>query len=97
MWKSRHQLNSIEKISKKSSIDQLNGSSKSLNHLRTDERDYMIKSAIRKLNISPEWYGAVKKAANYLTGDRFWTLVQYAERANNPAHYFIRAVNRELA
>lgn len=99
MWKSKLQLkDSIEKISKKSSIEiQLNKKSRFVNCLGVDERDYMIKSAIRKLNIAPEWYGAVKKGANYLSGDKFWSLVEYSRRAKNPAHYFVKAVNRELA
>lgn len=90
MWKSDIQLNQLKRFQRNLQLNQLN-------QLKRDERDYMIDSAIRKLNIAPEWYGAVKKAANYLPGDKYWTLVEYAKRAKRPDHYFIRAVNRELS
>lgn len=66
------------------------------NCLSTGERDYMISKAMSRLKIDGHFRPAVAKAANYLTGDRFWTIFEYAERAKSPAKYFVKAINREM-
>lgn len=66
------------------------------NKLSVRERDYMIRTAIEKLRIGSPYHQAVKRSANYLTGDKFWTIFEFAQKSKNPAHYFIRAVNREM-
>ena len=66
------------------------------NRLSVKERDYMISKAMKKLGIIAPYKPAVAKAANYLDGDRFWQIYEYAQKAKSPAHYFIKAINREL-
>ena len=66
------------------------------NHLSVKERDYMISKVMKNLGIIDHYKPAVAKAANYLDGDRFWQIFEYAQKAHSPAHYFIKAINREL-
>lgn len=66
------------------------------NHLSVKERDYMISKAMQRLAIDGHYQPAVAKAANYLEGDRFWQIFEYAQKAHSPAHYFIKAINKEL-
>jgi hypothetical protein len=66
------------------------------NHLSVKERDYMISKAMQRLAIDNRYQSAVAKAANYIEGDRFWQIFEYAQKAHSPAHYFIKAINKEL-
>ena len=96
MGKNEHQMNSIEsneKFSKRTSND---SNEQGTNRLSLHERDYMIEKSMHKLKVDDEWRPTVARGANYLTGDRFWTLVEYAERAKYPARYFIKSLNREM-
>lgn len=87
--------NSNERFLKESSNEnQMN--KRWTNHLAVKERDYMISKAMKRLQIDSHYQPAVAKAANYLDGDRFWQIFEYAEKAHSPAHYFIKAINREL-
>lgn len=66
------------------------------NPLSVQERDYMIKKAVENFKIIPRFQPAVARAANYLTGVRFWEIYEKAQKAKSPAHYFIRSINKEL-
>lgn len=66
------------------------------NRLSVDERDYMIAKAVEKFGITEKFQPAVAKAANYIDGQRFWQIFDYATKAKSPARYFIKAINREL-
>ena len=84
---------SNESFLKRNSYD---SNEKTTNHLSTHERDYMIQKAVEKFGIIPRFRPAVAKAANYLDGARYWEIFESAEKAHSPAHYFIKAINREL-
>lgn len=68
------------------------------NEISTDERDYMISKAMRKLNISDGWRKAVARGACYLSGDTFWRLVEAAQspRIKDKPRYFIAGIGKEL-
>lgn len=84
---------SNEKTLKRVSND---SNDKGTNKLSVGERDYMIHKAIDKFGIVPRFQPAVAKAANYIDGVRFWEIFESAEKAHSPAHYFIKAINKEL-
>lgn len=84
---------SNEDFLKEISNDHLNGK---LNLLSIDERDYMIKQVVEKFGIIPKFQPAVAKAANYLTGARFWEIYEHAQKAKAPAHYFVKSINKEM-
>lgn len=94
-------FNESVKFSEKSLKRDFNEFNESVNNnrLSVGERDYMISTAMRLLGISPEWHDAVARGANYLDGDKFWQLVDYARspRIRNKARYFVGAIGRELA
>lgn len=85
---------SNEKFLKETSSE--NHMNKWTNHLSVKERDYMIAKVIEGLGIIKQYRPAVAKAANYIDGDRFWQIYEYAQKAHSPARYFIKAINREL-
>lgn len=93
MWKTQHQLNQSKRFPKKSQLNQLKGRTNGLN---VKERDYMIQKAQKLLHISDDWLGSVKAAANYLSGPRFWELVEISQSKRKPANYFIFCINKEL-
>ena len=84
---------SNEKTLKRVSYD---SNDRKTNCLSVEERDYMISKVVEKFGIIPQFRPAVAKAANYLTGARFWEIYESAERAKSPARYFIKAINREM-
>jgi len=94
MGSNRESIDQLKKSNKVTSIEQLKGNT---NNLSTKERDYMISQAMRRLDISEQWAGTVKKAANYLDGVRFWELVDISESKRKPANYFVFCANKELA
>lgn len=67
-----------------------------VNKLSVQERDYMISKAMKRLHIDGRYQPAVAKAANYIDGPRYWEIFDYAEKAHSPAHYFIKAINKEM-
>lgn len=93
MGNNRTSIEQLKKVNKENSIEQL----KKTNELSVKERDYMIRTAMRRLGITDEWSGTVKKAANYLDGVRFWDLVDIAQSKRKPANYFVFVANKELA
>lgn len=93
MGKNQQSYASYENSLKGISNDHMNVK---LNLLSVDERDYMIKKAVEKFGIVPKFQPAVAKAANYLTGARFWEIYEHAQKAKTPARYFIKAVNKEM-
>lgn len=86
-------VNINDTLLKKSSMKSM---SRATNNLSVKERDYMIRSAMVRLRISPQWHDAVAKGACYLQGERFWELVDFAMKAKKPANYFVFCVNKEL-
>jgi hypothetical protein len=66
------------------------------NNLDTKERDYMIRTAMKRLGVSAQWHDAVARGACYLQGDRFWELVDHAMKARKPANYFVFCIGKEL-
>lgn len=99
MGKNGHQMTSnesYEKFSKRTSNESYESNEKGTNKLSIHERDYMIDKSMRKLKIDERWRSTVARGANRLSGDRFWTLVEYSERAKAPARYFIKSLNREM-
>ena len=89
-----NQMTSNERFHKKSSND---NQMKGTNHLKAKERDYMINTAMKRLGISDEWRPAVARGANYIPGERFWSLVDYATKARkSPARCFIKCINNEM-
>lgn len=84
---------SNEKLKKEKSYD---SNDRKKNHLSVDERDYMIEKVITKFGIIPQFQPAVKKAANYIEGPRFWEIYERSEKAKCPARYFIKSINKEL-
>ena len=94
MGNNRQSIEQLKKSNKVTSIEQLNGRA---NNLTVKERDHMIRQAMKRLDISEQWSGTVKKAANYLDGVRFWELVDISESKRKPANYFVFIANRELA
>lgn len=97
MEEKEHSLNSM-KFNEKSLKRDFNEFNDSMNEYSRDERDYMIEKAMKKLNISDRWRKAVARGACYLSGDKFWQLVEYAEspRIKSKARYFIAGIGREL-
>ena len=96
MGNNRHSMKFNEKFLKRNFNESLKGRTNSLD---IKERDYMISAAMRRLNISSQWHDAVARGACYLSGDKFWQLV---DSAQNPkirlkANYFVKAISRELA
>lgn len=94
MGNKRYSYESNEKFLKETSNEYHMNQMK--NRLSVGERDYMISKAMKKLGIIEHYQPAVAKAANYIDGDRFWQIFEYAQRAKSPAHYFIKAINKEL-
>ena len=97
MGNNRYSIESIEKSNKVTQLNQSNQLNGRTNNLSVKERDYMISQAMKRLTISTQWAGTVKKAANYLDGVRFWELVDMSESKFKPANYFIFCANKELA
>ena len=100
MGNRRYQMNQMisnERFLKKSSNDNQMNHMKGTNHLKVKERDYMINTAMKRLGISDEWRPAVARGANYIPGERFWSLVDYATKARkSPARCFIKCINNEM-
>ena len=94
MGNNRCSIEQLRKEETKDSIEQLNGKT---NNLTVKERDHMITQAMKRLGITDQWAGTVKKAANYLDGIRFWELVEIAESKRKPANYFVFCANKELS
>lgn len=68
------------------------------NDISVNERDYMIRTAMDKLETPMEWKNAVAKAANYLPRARFWELVEIAKaNGKNKTKYFLGCARREYA
>lgn len=67
-----------------------------LNSLPPKERDYMITMAMKRCGVTEEWKPVIAKGANYIHGNRFWIIVEYAQKAHNPARYLIKALNAEM-
>lgn len=86
-------MNSYENFLKRNSYESYE---KGGNKLSVNERNYMIDKAVEKLGISERFRPAVAKAANYIDGVRFWTIFECAAKAHSPAHYFIKAINKEM-
>lgn len=99
MGKKRYQMNQMtsnERFLKKSSNDNQMNHMNGTNHLSVKERDYMIRTAMSRLSIDSQWKPAVARGANYISGDKFWSLVDYATKAKCPARYFIKCLNKEM-
>ena len=92
MGKTKHSMRFNEKFLKRNFNESL---SKVTNSLGVKERDYMIRTAMARLNISSEWHDAVAKGANYLDGVRFWELVDMARSKKSPARWFVACCCRE--
>ena len=101
-----NQMNSYDNFSKRNSNDNSYDSyesehlkgfkGKHLNELPVKERDYMIKTAMERCRVGERWRGVIARGANYIHGNRFWTLVEYSEKAKNPAKYLIKSLNAEM-
>lgn len=94
MGKTTSYEKSYESSQKRTSYEQKNHMKG--NNLSVKERDHMIRRVMLDLRIDSHYKPAVAKAANYIDGPRFWEIFGYAERAKFPAHYFIKAINREM-
>jgi hypothetical protein len=92
MGKNRYSMNINEDSFKKNLNESLKGRT---NNLDTDERNYMIDQAMKRLQVESRWHDAIAKGACYLDGVRFWELVDIASTKKSPAHYFVACVCRE--
>ena len=85
-----------EKFLKRNFNESSMNSKPATNNLPTQEREYMISTAMRRLGISNQWHDAVARGACYLQGDKYWMLVDCAMKANSPARYVVGAIGKEL-
>lgn len=92
MGKNRYSVRFNEDSSKKNLNESLY---RKTNTIDIKERDYMIRTAMRRLGISSEWHDAVAKGACYLDGVRFWELVDIATSKRYPDRWFVACCCRE--
>ena len=93
MGNNRYSMNISEDSFKKNLNESLKGRT---NNLDTNERNYMISQAMKRLHVESRWHDAIARGACYLDGARFWELVDIASRKKSPANYFVACIGREI-
>lgn len=83
-------------ISHKRNSNESDDHMKKTNSLSVNERDYMIQTSMRRLGVDQRWKPVVARAANYISGARFWEIAEYSAKANSKARCFIKCLNNEM-